>query len=243
MPIFTMLLIIAIWETSVTVLEVNPLVLPSPHAIAISSMKNAGTLFSETAYTMAEAVSGFVVGAIVAYGFAILFAQYRWAAEAMLPFAIILKATPLIVLAPPIVMWAGNGFVSKAIMAGLVSFFPVLIGGLRGLRSIDPEAVDLMKSLGASNWQFLVAIRIPGSLGYLFASLKVASSLAVVGAIIGELVGSKRGVGNLINQSSYYLETALVFAAIGFVSISAVVFFGLIALAEKKIIFWQEPVT
>ena len=126
------------------------------------------------------------------------------------------------------------------IMSALVAFWPVLVGGLRGLRAVPSDTFDLMRSLGATRWQVLVKIRIPGSLGYLFAALKVASSLAVVGAIIGELVGSVRGVGHMINNASYYLETPLVFAAICFLSAAAILFYGVIAYLERRIVFWQE---
>ena len=100
---------------------------------------------------------------------------------------------------------------------------------------------ELMQSLSASQWQILTKIRIPYSLGYLFASLKIASSLAVVGAVIGEFTGSTQGIGHLINTSSYYLETPLMFAGIAMISLAGILFFELIAYLEKKIVFWQEP--
>lgn len=240
LPLLMLVVIVVVWETATTVTGVSPLVLPPPRAIATSAVENVGSLLNETAVTMAEAVLGFLIGSSMAYFLAILFVQSRWAEEAIMPYAIALKSTPLIALAPIIVLWAGNGFASKVAMSALVAFWPVLVAGLRGLREVDPEALDLMHSLGASRWQVLVKIRIPGSLGYLFAALRVSSSLAVVGAIIGELVGSTRGIGHLINKSSYYLETSLVFAAVAFISIAAIAFFGTIAYLEKKLIFWQE---
>lgn len=232
--------LVALWEGATALTGVSPLVLPPPHAIAAAAAANAMPLLEETGVTMAEALLGFLLGSGGAYLLAVLFVQSRAAEQAIMPYAIALKSTPLIALAPLIVLWAGSGFLSKVVMSALVAFFPVLVAGLRGLREVEPEAIDLMQSLGATRWQLLVKIRIPGSLGYLFAALKVASSLAVVGAIIGELVGSTRGIGHLINQSSYYLETPLVFAAVAFISVAAVAFFGAIAYLEKKCVFWQE---
>lgn len=240
LPLGTLVVLLVVWEASVAWTHVTPLILPTPRAIAATALDNAASLLRETAYTMGEAVLGFLLGSVIAYSLAILFVQFRSAEDAIMPYAIALKSTPLIALAPLIVLWAGNGFSSKVIMSAIVAFWPVLVAGLRGLQAVDSEALDLMRSLGASRWQVLTKIRIPGSMGYLFASFKVASSLSVVGAIIGELVGSTRGIGSVINKSSYYLETALVFAAIASISIAAVAFFGVIALAEKRLVFWQE---
>lgn len=240
LPLLLLVVLVTLWEGATALTGVSPLILPPPHTIAIAAVENAVSLMRETGVTMAEAVLGFLIGSGLAYLLAVLFVQSRSAEQAIMPYAIALKSTPLIALAPVIVLWAGSGFASKVVMSALVAFFPVLVAGLRGLREVDPEALDLMHSLGATRWQVLVKIRIPGSLGYLFAALKVASSLAVVGAIIGELVGSTRGIGHLINKSSYYLETPLVFAAIAFISLAAVAFFGAIAYLEKKLVFWQE---
>jgi NitT/TauT family transport system permease protein len=124
-------------------------------------------------------------------------------------------------------------------MAALVAFFPVLVNSVAGLGAVEPEAFDLMRSLSASPLQILLKVRIPNSLPYLLASLKIASSLAVVGAVIGEFTGATRGIGFLINTSSYYLETPLMFAGVLIISLAGIVFFGLVAYIEKRLVFWQ----
>lgn len=150
-----------------------------------------------------------------------------------------LKSTPLIAIAPLLVLWFGNGVLSKIVMSALVAFFPVLVNSVNGLANIDAEALDLMKSLSASKLQILIKIRVPASLPFVFASLKIASSLAVVGAVIGEFTGATQGIGHLIVTSSYYLETALMFAGVGMISLGGILFFGLVAYLERRLVFWR----
>ena len=240
MPVAALVVLITIWEGIILATHASPLVLPSPLAIAATGLAHARELTGEASFTMGEAILGFLCGASAAYLLAILFVHSRPAEQAVMPYAIALKSTPLVALAPVLVIWYGDGFLSKVVMSALVSFWPVLVAGLRGLRAVTPESIALMDSLGATRWQILWRLRVPSSCGYLFASLKVSSSLAVVGAIIGELVGSTRGIGRVINQSSYYLQTAMVFAAVAYISIGAIAFYGAIALLERRFAFWNE---
>jgi NitT/TauT family transport system permease protein len=190
---------------------------------------------------MEESVLGFLLGSFGAYLVAIFFVYSRTFQQAVYPYAVALKSTPLIAIATLLVLWFGNGLFSKIVMSALVAFFPVLVNSAKGLTAVDPEALDLMKSLSASRWQVLTKIRVPNSLSYLMAGLKIASSLAVVGAVIGEFTGATEGIGHLINTSSYYLETPLMFAGVFMISLGGILFFGLMAFLERKIVFWQEP--
>jgi NitT/TauT family transport system permease protein len=241
-PALALVVILGLWELADAVFKFNRIILPSPSQIARACVLNFHVLLSETGVTMFESVLGFLLGSGVAYLLAVAFVHSRTVQEAVYPYAIALKSTPLIAVAPLLVLWFGNGILSKVVMSALVAFFPVLVNSVSGLTGIDPEALDLMKSLSATRWQILTKIRVPNSLPYLFASLKIASSLAVVGAVIGEFTGSIRGVGHLINTASYYLETPLMFAAIAMISLGGVLFFWLMAYLEKKVVFWQEPV-
>jgi NitT/TauT family transport system permease protein len=239
-PIVSLVLLLLAWEGVDRFFSVNPIVLPPPSAIAGAFTSNAGRILQETGITMTEAVLGFVLGSVTAYGLAIVFVHSRRLQDALYPYAIAVKSMPLIAIAPLLVVWFGNGLASKIVMAALVAFFPVLVNAVSGLTAVDSETLDLMKSLSASRWQTLVKIRMPNSLGYLFASLKIASSLAVVGAVIGEFTGSTRGIGHLINTASYYLDTPLMFAAIASISVGGILFFGLMAYLERSLVFWER---
>lgn len=240
-PALTFIGLLCLWEMADLVFDFNKIILPSPSEIAIAFVNDFSRLMRETSVTMLESLLGFLLGSVSAYLLAIAFVHSRIVQEALYPYAVALKSTPLIAIAPLLVLWFGNGILSKIVMSALVAFFPVLVNSVSGLAAVDPEALDLMKSLSASRWQVLVKIRIPNSLGYLFAAFKIASSLAVVGAVIGEFTGATQGIGHLINTSSYYLETPLMFAAIGMISLGGILFFGLMAYLERKIVFWQEP--
>jgi len=239
-PALTLVGILCLWEFADRVFEFNRIIMPSPAEIAGAFAKDYPKLFAETGVTMVESVCGFILGSVVAYVLGVIFVHFRILQQALYPYAVALKSTPLIAIAPVLVLWFGNGLLSKIVMSALVAFFPVLVNAVSGLTAVDAEALDLMKSLSASRWQILLKIRIPNSLGYLFAGLKIASSLAVVGAVIGEFTGSIRGVGHLINTSSYYLETPLMFAAIVMIALAGIGFFGLIAILERVIVFWQK---
>ena len=239
-PATTLLMLLFCWQVAGRVFHFNRVILPSPVEIASAFAKDYARLFRETGITMEESVLGFILGAGGAYLLAVSFVYSRIIQEAVYPYAVALKSTPLIAIAPLLVLWFGNGILSKIVMSALVAFFPVLVNTANGLTSVDPDALDLMKSLSASSWQVLTKIRIPNSLSYLLAGLKIASSMAVVGAVIGEFTGATEGIGHLINTSSYYLETPLMFAGVAMISLGGILFFGLMAYLEKKIVFWKQ---
>ncbi|MCE5228563.1 ABC transporter permease [bacterium] len=239
-PAVALVVLLGVWQAAHRIFHFNSIVLPAPTEIVAAFVKNAGSILTETGLTMFESVMGFIIGCGAAYLLAIAFVHSRTVQQAVYPYAVALKSTPLIAIAPLLVLWFGNGIASKIVMSALVAFFPVLVNSVSGLTAVDAEALDLMKSYSATRRQVLLKIRIPNSLSYLFPALKIASSLAVVGAVIGEFTGSTRGIGHLINTSSYYLDTALVFSAIGSISLGGILFFGFVAWFEKRIVFWQK---
>lgn len=239
-PSVSLLVFLSVWQIGDWVFAFNVLILPNPLEICRAIVFNWQDIVLATAVTMTEAVVGFALAGIVAYAMAVLFVQSSAARDALYPFAVALKSTPLIALAPLLVLWFGNGMMSKIVMAALVAFFPVLVTSVQGLANIDRELIDMLRSMSATPTQVFWKVRIPGSLPYLFASLRVASSLAVVGAVIGEFTGSTMGIGYLLNTSSYYLETPLLFGGIFAISIAGIIFFYLVAWAEKRLLFWQE---
>ena len=240
-PTVALILLLGLWQAAHRLFHFNSIVFPAPTEIAAAFVKNFRSIIAETGVTLLESVLGFLLGGVTAYLLAVAFVHSRLVQEALYPYAVALKSTPLIAIAPLLVLWFGNGLLSKIVMSSLVAFFPVLVNSITGLAAVDTEALDLMKSYSASGWQILLKIRVPNSLGYLFPALKIASSMAVVGAVIGEFTGSTRGIGHLINTSSYYLDTATVFAAIASISLGGILFFGLMAWLETRIVFWQQP--
>ncbi len=239
-PVITLIALLLAWELADVLFHFKKIIFPAPHEIACAFAAKWQVLFKNTGITMLESVLGFLLGSTTAFLLAVSFIYSKTTRYAVYPYAVALKSTPLIAIAPVLVIWFGNGILSKIVMSGLVAFFPVLVNAVDGLTSVDPEALDLMKSLSASKWQTFWKIRFPHSLPRLFSSLKIASSLAVVGAVIGEFTGATMGIGHLINTSSYYLDTDVMFAGIVMISLSGVAFFGLVAYLERRVIFWKQ---
>jgi len=239
-PVLTLVGLILIWEFIVYAFGIEKIILPAPHQIAKAFVSHWQELFMQTGITLFESIMGFLLGGFVAYVLAVAFVYSETTRMAVYPYAVAIKSTPLIAIAPLLVLWFGNGILSKVVMSALVAFFPVLVSAVDGLTAINRETLDLMRSLSASRWQIFKIIRFPNSLPALFSALKIASSLAVVGAVIGEFTGATEGIGHLITTSSYYLDTDLMFAAILMISAGGIAFFGLISYIGDKIVFWKE---
>ena len=225
------------WEAIVRLAGVPAYLLPTPSSI-VASMDAA--LLVHLGATFAEAVLGFALASITAFAAALLFVRSRTLEDGLFPVAIALKTTPLVAIAPLLVLWMGTGWSSKIVAAALICFFPVLVNSVKGLKAADTEHFELFHSMHATSGQEFRKLRVPYCLPYLFAALKISSSLAVVGAIVGEFVGSTQGLGYLIMVSSSHLETDVLFSAIFAAALSGIVLFHAIGWCERRIVFWQR---
>lgn len=239
-PFLFLACIILIWQLSVDVFKIPLFILPSPKNIFSVFLNKWNLLFSDLGITMLESILGFMVGNLFGIGMAVLFVHSKFSERSVFPFMIALKAIPLVALAPLLILWFGYGLVGKIVMAALICFFPAIVNTTVGLKAVDPEAMDLMRALFATKKQILFKLRFPSALPYIFSALKISSTLSVVGAIVAELSGAQQGIGYTILQASYQIDTPLLFSAIIMASIGGILFFGLIALAEKKVLYWHE---
>ena len=171
---------------------------------------------------------------------ATLFVRFHALEDGLFPIAIAVKTTPIVAIAPLLVIWLGTGWWSKIVAAILICFFPVLVNTVKGLKAADLEYRELFDTLGASRAQEFRKLRIPFCLPYLFSALKISSSLAVIGAIVGEFVGATQGLGYLIIISSAHLETATLFSAIFAAAFAGIAMFYAISFAERRLIFWSS---
>lgn len=240
LPIIFFILIIFLWEIIVVSFHIPNYLLPAPHKIAVEIARMGKSLLKDTAITMIEAVLGFILGCGIGVLTAIGFAHSKTMKLSMYPYAIALKTIPIVAIAPLLILWFGNGMPAKIVMSALICYFPVIVNTVKGLKSVSPESLDLMDSLSATKWQVFTKLRWHNALPYIFSALKISATLAVIGAIVGELAGANKGIGYVILVSSYRLETNMLFAAIVMSSIGGILFFGLIALLEKRILYWQE---
>ncbi|MDB5888994.1 MAG: transporter permease [Rhodocyclales bacterium] len=224
-------------EVLVRALDVPAYLLPPPSAIFAAFDLS---LLRNLAVTLTEAFIGFALAGCAAFILALLFVRSPTLERGLFPIAITLKTTPLVAIAPLLVLWLGTGWMSKIMAAALISFFPVLVNTVKGLKAADAEYFELFRTLRASAWQEFAKLRIPYCLPYLASALKISSSLAIVGAIVGEFVGATQGLGYLIMVSSAHLETAVLFSAIFAAAAAGILLFNLLGWAERRLIFWQR---
>jgi len=227
---------LGIWEACVSLFSIPEYLLPAPTDVLRVLKEQWGVLTMDALFTLGEAATGFALGMTAAFLLGSIFANSLVVERAVAPVFVALQAIPLVAIAPLLIIWFGNGFSSKVVMAALICFFPMVINTAAGLRNVQPEAVELMEVLGATRWQTYVKLRIPASLPFLFSGMKVGATLSVIGAVVSELAGAGRGIGYQILISSYRMDTPTMFAAILFAAATGVVFYALVGLLERLVV-------
>lgn len=220
-------------------LHLEPYLVPSPSEIGTALWENRSLLAENAWVTLQEVLLGFLCALLAGLGFALVLHLSETLRYATYPLLIASQTIPIIVLAPILITWFGFGIGPKLIVIALIAFFPISINTLDGLRSVDPEATKMMRTLDASRWQILQRVEAPTALPYMFSGAKIAVSVAVIGAVFGEWVSAEAGLGRLIFQDNAHLETAREFAAVAVLSAMAIGLFGLLALAERRIVNWR----
>jgi NitT/TauT family transport system permease protein len=241
LPVLIMLGVVAVWEAALPWFSVSPHILPRPSEIARELSTSSDILWSHTLVTLREILIGFAAGTIIGVALAVLIARSDLLERTLYPIIVFLHTVPKLAIAPIFVIWFGYGLLPKVLLVIVISFFPVTVNMIYGLTSVDHNIISLMRSVSASEWQILKWIRLPNSVPYLFAGLKISVTLAVVGAIIGEWVGTDAGLGFAILVSATQLNTPFMFASITIISVMGVALFYLVALTERLLIPWQEP--
>lgn len=232
--------LIGLWQLYVTVFDVRDVILPEPGAVASTVSDRWFVLQPEMLVTLAEAAQGFLLAAVAGLLLAIAITSSRALRAALYPLIITSQAIPVIAIAPLLITWFGFGSPSKIMVSALIAFFPMVVSSATGLASLDPGVVSLMRSFPASPTQVFLKARLPNALPQIFAGLKVAAVLSVVGAVIGEWVGADSGLGYLIIRSNASLSTDLVFASIFVLSVMGIAFFVVVSLAERLLVPWPH---
>jgi ABC-type nitrate/sulfonate/bicarbonate transport system permease component len=225
--------------TIAAALDLEDFLVPSVSEIASSLWENR-TLLAENAWvTLREIVFGLACALVVGIGFAVLLHLFTTIRFAAYPLIIASQTIPVIVLAPILVTWFGFGIGPKLAIIALICFFPITVAGLDGLRAADPAASKLMRTLYASRWQIFRRVEAPGALPQTFSGLKIAVVIAPIGAVFAEWVGASAGLGRLILIDNAQLEVARMFAAVAVLSAIALALFGLVVLAERRVVNWR----
>ncbi|MPT16067.1 MAG: ABC transporter permease [Microbacterium sp.] len=238
-PLVFVLAVLALWWVSTSLGWVPAFIIPSPADTWAAFTDNAAYLAQNTWVTTYETVIGFVIAVVVGVLVAVLMVYSRGLEQTLYPVILFAQVIPKIAIAPLFVVWLGFGAEPKILVAVLMAFFPVVISGLAGLRTVDPEILQLASTMGASRFKTFLKVRLPAALPELLSGLKVAATLAVTGAVVGEFVGANEGLGYVILQANGNLDTAMLFAALIVMSLLGVILFGIIQIAERFLIPWH----
>ncbi len=239
LPLAALVGLLVLWWASVKIFGIRPFIAPSPDAVVMMLWRKLDILMANLAPTAIEAMAGFLLGNVAAIATATVFVHRRMIAEAFFPIAVMINTIPVVAKAPILVLLLGNGMEPKIAIAALIVFFPTLVNMVRGLESVNPQALELMRVLSASKREVFWKLRVYNSLPYLFSALKIAASMAVIGAIVGEWIGSNEGIGALIIQATYAFDTPLLYATIIVGSTFSACFFLVISAIERLVVRWD----
>ena len=243
-PLLALAIFLAVWEIATRALEVPAYLLPPPSAIVKAASANAGALAQGAVTTSRAAIGGFAASAIVGVAAAVLLGSSRFIERALYPYAVFLQTVPIVAIAPLLVLWFGPGLRAVTVSAFIVSVFPVIANTLTGLRSVDPALTDLFRLYGAGRVATLTKLMLPASLPHIVTGLRIASGLAVIGAIVGEFVAGfsedAAGLGIQVLSSYRQLRTDLLFAAVLTAAALGLALFGVVnALGARVLGRWH----
>ena len=234
--------ILILWAIVTAVFQIPEYLLPSPASVFRRIVLEQGLLASSTAYTLIEVFAGFLASVLIGVPMAFCIVMSRSVERVVMPVIVASQAIPKVAIAPMLVIWLGFGLLPKIAITFLLAFFPVLVATSTGLRSVETEMLDLVRSMRASAWKIMFKVRLPAALPQIFSGLKVAISLSVVGAVVGEFVGADRGLGYVLLSASGALDGTLVWAALLILVGVGIASFQAIVAVERFAIGWHVSV-
>jgi NitT/TauT family transport system permease protein len=230
------------WWAIVRIFEIPDYLLPAPQAVAARIVKEWPALWKHGAYTLMSVLTGFAASVIIGVPIAFGIVLSRSMERITMPFLVMSQTIPKVAIAPILVVWLGFGILPKIAIVFLISFFPIVVSTVVGLKSVETEMIDLVRSMGAGTGKIMLRVRGPSALPQMFAGFKIAICLAVVGAIVGEFVGSDRGLGYLLLTSTGTLDGTLVWAALFVLIAMGVTLFAIVSRLERLAIPWHVSV-
>jgi NitT/TauT family transport system permease protein len=232
--------LLLLWELACVAFAIPVFVLPSPTVIAASLQKHVGPIVEHSSVTLLRTLVGFAIAVALGALLGVAIGSFRIVYRGLYPVLIGFNSIPKVAVVPVFVLWFGIGTLPAILTAFLVSFFPIAVNVATGLATIEPELLDVMRSLGAKKRKILLKIGLPRSLPYFFASLKVAITLAFVGTIISETVAANSGIGYLMMAATANFDTPLVFAGLLVIAVMGIVMYALFAMIEQRMTFWAK---
>jgi ABC-type nitrate/sulfonate/bicarbonate transport system permease component len=239
-PTASLLALAIVWQASVVWFRLPTYLLPPPSAVIAAGAENFGFILTQLAITLGAIAIGFVAGSLLGIATAALIVFSPIARRLLYPLVIITQSIPKVTIAPILLVWFGLGMGSELALIILMSYFPVLVNTVTGLSAVEPDALDLLRTLHAGRLQVFWLLRLPNALLGIFDGLKVGITMSVIGAILAEFIGSNDGIGWLILVAKTNMDLSLSFAAIAFVSAAAIILFEMISGAQRLIVHWQK---
>ena len=239
-PLLTLVVVLLCWQAYVTLTDVPEYLVPGPGAVLSRLLEEPGYFYREGLVTLTEALLGLALGGGLAFALGVVLAHSPALERSVLPWAIALKVTPIVAVAPMFTIWFGFGTLPKVLIAALITFFPVLINAITGLRAVNPGALEVMHSLDASRREIFLKLRLPSALPYLFAAVKVAVTLSLIGAVVAEWSGAGRGLGRVILLAHSNLDLPTLFAGVLTLATLGVTLTAALSLLERRMLFWHE---
>jgi NitT/TauT family transport system permease protein len=230
------------WEVIVRVSGLPKFILPSPLDVWTRLLRALadGSLLLHTGYTLIEIILGLFFGVLFATVIGWLLAKSRSLEKILSPYLVASQAIPIVAIAPLLILWFGSGITSKVLICSLIVFFPVLVNTIVGIRAVPATLYDLMNSVRATRWQILFKLELPASLPVLLGGLRIGATLSVIGAIVGELVDAKNGLGFLLKVGDFQYDTSMVFVAVFMLVSLALMLYGMVTLLERRFLKWQK---
>jgi NitT/TauT family transport system permease protein len=238
----TVLVLAVVLEAWTAALRVPPYLFPAPSAVGARLLRDPLFFAGEASVTMAEATAGFALGSLLAFAAASAMTFSRALERTIFPVAILVKLTPVVAVAPLFTLWFGFGPFPKIAIAGLITFFPMLVNAFVGLRSIDPQELAFLETLGASAREVYWRLRAPSALPYLFSAARVSANLALIGAVVAEWTGAERGLGRVIFVANANLDLTTLFGAVLILALLGIAVNALVGALERRVLHWH-PIT
>jgi len=239
MPLAIIVGFVVVWSLTVRIFKISPYLLPSPEEIARRIVTDWRILAVGTGYTLLSVMLGFALSVVIGIPIALMIVLNRSSERILMPIVVMSQTIPKVAIAPILIIWLGFGLLPKIAITFLITFFPVVVSTAVGLKSVELDMLDLVRSMGASRLKLVLRVRMPHALPNIFAGLKIAICLAVVGAIVGEFVGSDDGLGYLLLTSAGSLDGPLTWAALVILVLMGVVLFAVVGTIERMVIPWH----
>jgi NitT/TauT family transport system permease protein len=241
-PLLAVVAVVLLWAALVRAFAIPDYLLPAPQVVAARMAKDWFVLWRNGTYTLLSVLTGFAASIAIGVPIAFAIVLSRGIERVTMPFLVMSQTIPKVAIAPILVVWLGFGILPKIAIVFLISFFPIVVSTVVGLKSVETDMIDLVRAMGGNTAKIMLRVRAPSALPQMFAGLKIAVCLAVVGAIVGEFVGSDRGLGYLLLTSTGTLDGPLIWAALIVLIAMGMTLFAIVSFVERLAIPWHVSV-